>query len=39
MLNEIQGSGRQENKTKGCLTFKELSLAMVDFPYQISEDS
>lgn len=28
----------QENKTEGCLTFKELSLAMVDFPYQMSED-
>lgn len=24
---------RQENKTKGLPTFKELSLAMVDFPY------
>lgn len=28
----------QENKTEGRLTCKELSLAMVDFPHQMSED-
>ena len=29
----------QAKKTEVCLTFKELSLATVDFPYQMSEDS
>lgn len=40
MLNEIEGLGTMASEEdRGVPYLQELSLATVDFPYQMSEDS